>query len=199
MNVVARSPQVDVQEGAASVDDRSVAVATLPGRSRRSDAAGRDLRPSQQTFTNHPGESLDAAQPIAVRTARALFALPYFDARMSCRADGDTIEYSSERTHRGAPRAELRARYRSIGETFAAAPGSLEEFLVERYCLYAQDRRGVLRRGRVEHRPWPLRRASCEFTDCAMTNLLDIELRGEPESLLFAHDLAVRAELPRRC
>jgi uncharacterized protein YqjF (DUF2071 family) len=158
-----------------------------------------------RTYVTRGGEpgvwffSLDAAQPIAVRTARALFALPYFDARMSCRADGDTIDYSSERTHRGVPSAELRARYRPMGETFAAAAGSLEEFLVERYCLYACDRRGVLRRGRIEHRPWALRRAFCELTHCAMTNLLGFDLRGEPASLLFAHELAVRAELPRRC
>lgn len=143
--------------------------------------------------------SLDAAQPLAVRTARALFSLPYFDARMSCTREGETIVYASTRTHRGAPAAEFRARYGPIGPSFVAERGSLEEFLVERYCLYAQSPSGVLRRGDIAHVPWPLRRARCELTRCAMTALLGCELAGEPESLLYAEDLAVKAWLPKRC
>src|ERR687894_454117 len=56
--------------------------------------------------------SLDAANPVAVRLARATFRLPYFDAEMSCRLKGDGVRYRSVRTHRGAPRAEFAARYR---------------------------------------------------------------------------------------
>src|SRR5215470_11526964 len=59
--------------------------------------------------------SLDAANPVAVAAARRFFHLPYFRARMSCRPDGDGIRYASQRTHRGAPSAELRGRYRPLG------------------------------------------------------------------------------------
>src|SRR3712207_7838782 len=60
--------------------------------------------------------SLDAANPVAVRLARATFRLPYFDAEMSCRRGGDEVRYRSMRTHRSAPRAEFAARYRPVGE-----------------------------------------------------------------------------------
>ena len=49
--------------------------------------------------------SLDAASKLAVRGARATFRLPYFDAKMAARREGDTVHYTSERTHRGAPPA----------------------------------------------------------------------------------------------
>src|SRR4028119_908133 len=85
--------------------------------------------------------SLDAHNPVAVRLARATFHLPYFDARMSYRKEGEEIHYGSVRTHRGAPPAEFAGRYRPSGAPFESLPGSLERFLTERYCLYAADGR----------------------------------------------------------
>src|SRR5215210_1029583 len=106
--------------------------------------------------------SLDAHNPVAVRLARATFHLPYFDAEMSWHTSGDAIQYSSFRTHRGAVRAEFAARYRPVGEPFESDPGTIERFLTERYCLYAADRRGNVRRGVIHHHPWPLQPAEVE-------------------------------------
>src|SRR5712692_7217598 len=75
--------------------------------------------------------SLDAASRIAVRAARAWFHLPYFDARMESRRNGEEVAYTSRRTHRGAPPAEISARYRARGEVFPSVSGSLEHFLTE--------------------------------------------------------------------
>lgn len=154
----------------------------------------RDGRPGVWFF------SLDAAHRLAVRTARRCWGLPYFDARMHCAPEGASgVRYSSERTHRGVVGATLDCRYRPIGPVFHSAPGSLEAFLTDRLCLYTRDRRGQLRRGEIEHAPWPLQRAEWSATECDMTRLLGIELRGEPESLLFARALHVRAWLPVVC
>jgi hypothetical protein len=46
--------------------------------------------------------SLDAGQKLAVRVARRLFHLPYFDARFEIAQEGGQVNYSSVRTHRGA-------------------------------------------------------------------------------------------------
>ena len=100
--------------------------------------------------------SLDAHNPVAVRLARATFRLPYFDARMSCETSGGEVRYSSERIHGGVPPAELAARYRPSGAPFECGTGTLENFLSERYCLYAADGRGIVRRGDVHHYLWPL-------------------------------------------
>ena len=49
--------------------------------------------------------SLDAASRLAVRGARLLFNLPYYDADMAMRREGERVFYSSTRTHADAPPA----------------------------------------------------------------------------------------------
>ena len=127
-----------------------------------------------RTYVTHSGKpgvwffSLDAANAIAVSIARAWFHLPYFNARMCCENHNDWIEYSSERTHRGAAKAKLRMRYRPTGEIFHPQLGTLEHFLTERYCLYAADTKGEISRGEIQHAPWPLQPAQAEFRENTM-------------------------------
>jgi len=135
--------------------------------------------------------SLDAANPVAVRIARRVFHLPYFDAKMSIEYDGDWIEYRSTRTHRGALRAEFSARYRPTGPVFRVAPGSLEEWLSERYCLYADDRRGRIWRTEIHHAPWPVQPAECEIHVNSMTALPAVE-----PLLQFSRRLGIVAWMP---
>jgi uncharacterized protein YqjF (DUF2071 family) len=102
--------------------------------------------------------SLDAANPLLVWGARAAFHLPYFWARMRLDRTPEGIRYRSVRRHPCAPPAVFEAEW-SLGEPLPpASPGTLEFFLVERYCLYAAHR-GRVYRSRVYHRPWPLCRA----------------------------------------
>ncbi len=107
--------------------------------------------------------SLDAGNPLAVAMARRFYHLPYFRAQMECRTEEGGIRYSSRRTHKGAPEADFRAAYRPTGPVYRAAPDSLEQWLVERYCLYSVDRAGRVYRGEIHHRPWPLQPAEAEF------------------------------------
>ena len=107
--------------------------------------------------------SLDAGSPLAVAMARRFYHLPYYRAQMACRSEDDSIRYHSRRTHRGAPEAEFRAVYRPTGPVYQAADSSLEQWLVERYCLYSADGAGRIYRAEVHHAPWPLQRAEAEF------------------------------------
>lgn len=143
--------------------------------------------------------SLDAHNPVAVRLARATFHLPYFDARMSCRAEGgEEVRYRSVRTHRGAAPAEFAARYRPVGEEIQSRPGTLEHFLTERYCLYAADGKGMVRRGEIHHRLWPLRPAEVEVETLGMTGQIGVVLPDTPPLLHFSERLDVLAWPPRR-
>jgi uncharacterized protein YqjF (DUF2071 family) len=142
--------------------------------------------------------SLDAASPVAVRLARAAFRLPYFDAEMSCSREGDEVSYGSLRTHRGAPRAEFAARYRPVGEPAESRPGTLEEFLTERYCLYAADGRGNVYRGDIHHHPWPLRPAQADVERLAMTEQIGVALPETEPLLHFSGRLDTLAWPPRR-
>lgn len=140
--------------------------------------------------------SLDASNPIAVRTARAAVHLPYYDARMGMRAASDgSVGYHSARTHRGAPPAVFDATYRPEGQVYRAAPGTLDHFLVERYELFAMSRRGLLH-VKIAHPPWPLQPASAHIERNTMGAAAGIALTGDPTHLHFAARVDVRTWLP---
>lgn len=156
-----------------------------------------------RTYVTHgdkPGVyffALEAANPIAVAVARAWFHLPYFDARMSCTARGEDIDYTSERTHRGAPPARFHAHYGPSAPVERARKGTLEHWLTERYCLYTLDRRRRVIRGEIHHAPWPLQRAHAAIDVCTLPHAHGfVSLAGAPH-LLFARRLDVVVWAPR--
>jgi len=141
--------------------------------------------------------SLDAANRPAVRAARRWFNLPYFEAEMELVERGGEIAYSSRRTHRVAPPAEFRARYGPVGPVQRAGAGTLEEFLTERYCLFAQGPRGLLC-GEIHHHPWPLQPARADIAANTMAQASGLRLEGPPLALHFARRLDVLIWPPRR-
>lgn len=128
---------------------------------------------------------LEADNALAVATARRWFHLPYFRAHMSCVRAGDRIEYQSHRTHRGAPAANYCGTYGPVGPAFRALPGTIEYFLAERYCLYAESR-GRIFRGEIDHAPWPLQVAEAETQENTMAASHGIRLPDTKPLLHFA-------------
>ncbi len=164
--------------------------------------------------------SLDAASRLAVWGARRFYHLPYFNAEMDLRQDGNTIEYSSHRidaltyveffrgeragfpadldVHRfhDGGRAELKVNW-NIGEPLPPSkPDSLLFFLTERYCLYSL-RRGQIYRSRIFHQPWPLRNAtlspapSQSALRSTMIESLGLPKLSEDPVLQYAESIAV--------
>jgi uncharacterized protein YqjF (DUF2071 family) len=116
--------------------------------------------------------SLAAGNPLAVRGARYVFHLPYYDAAMEVESDGDGVRYTSTRTDRAAPRAAFAGRYRPSGPVSHAPVDALASWLTERYCLYAADRRGRVWRGDIHHARWPLQPAEADIERNTMTDPL---------------------------
>lgn len=130
--------------------------------------------------------SLDASNSAAVHTARSLFHLPYFTAAMHVDLRSGAIMYGSRRTMRVPPAAELVVTYRPTGPVFNAEPGSLEQFLTERYCLYAIDRGGRPRRLEIHHPAWPLQLADADVELNTMAAAAGIVLPGAAPLLHFS-------------
>jgi uncharacterized protein len=130
--------------------------------------------------------SLDAANPVAVALARTLFRLPYFNATMRSQRLIDTIDYRSQRTHRGASTAEFRALYRPIAPVFYAQPASLEHWFTERYYLYTVDGCGVVYRGDIHHGRWALQPAELEVISNTMASAHGIQLPDTAPLLHYA-------------
>ena len=158
-----------------------------------------------RTYVTHGGRpgvwffSLEATDPLAVRAARRFFHLPYFDADMSCEPDGDGIVYRSTRTHRDAPPAAFSARYRPTGPARRTRPGDLDHWLTERYCLYAVDGRGRLRRCDIAHEPWSLEPAEAEISVNSLVSPLGLAFPPAPPLLHFARRLDVTTGPLRVC
>lgn len=149
-----------------------------------------------RTYVVHDGRpgvwffSLDAASRFAVRAARLGFHLPYYDAAMRCQQRDGWVDYA---TRRKSPAGEFTGRYRPTGAPTASRAGTLEHWLTERYCLYAVDRRGRLRRGEIHHAAWPLQPAQAEIRSCTIAEAWGLDLRGPPELLHYAERLDVLA------
>jgi uncharacterized protein YqjF (DUF2071 family) len=125
--------------------------------------------------------SLDADSALAVAAARRLYRLPYFRTRAAVRRAGDEVAYRCERISEEAPAAaRFEARYRPTGPAANAAPGSLEHWLTERYCLYTLDDAQRVLRADIHHPPWPLQPAEAEIATNSMAAEVGLELAGDP-------------------
>lgn len=130
--------------------------------------------------------SLDANQWLAVRLARSLFQLPYFDATMAHQKDGDHINYQSHRKGTG-PLKKSNFNY-SIGEYLGTAePSSIEFFLAERYILFAYRKNGQLYSGQVIHTPYPLYNVALKNFDTSLIDLAGFPAPiSPPDHVLFS-------------
>ena len=145
-----------------------------------------------RTYIEHRGRrgvwffTLEASNALAVAVARRWFHLPYHHAHMQCSARGEDVEYASRRIHRGAPPAELRARYGPSGPVFTSRAGSLEHWLTERYCLFTRTKQGQILRGDIHHGPWPLQPAWAKFEHDSLLEAEGFEAQHSAPHLLFA-------------
>jgi uncharacterized protein len=128
--------------------------------------------------------SLDAARWLAVAAARALLNLPYYAADMRVERRRDGVGYESSRRTRDP--AEFQAVYEPTGAPFATSAGSIEYFLMERYCLYHHNRQGHPYRLDIHHRPWSLQFARATITLNTMAAASHLTLSGAPALLHFA-------------
>ena len=140
--------------------------------------------------------SLEAGRWLAVVAARALLNLPYYAAVMHVERRGATVHYQSARRSGGG--AEFKASYEPISAPFAAAAGSIEYFLTERYCLYHHDRRGRPYRLEIHHRPWSLQLAGATIEVNTMAAASQLTVNGSPTLLHFARRQDVVAWAPTR-
>jgi uncharacterized protein YqjF (DUF2071 family) len=136
--------------------------------------------------------SLDANNPLAVLAARAVFKLPYHQADMAIERVGERFACSSRRL---GGNAKFQAVYGPLGPASSSAPGSLEHWLTERYCLYTvRDSR--VSRVEIDHVPWPLQPASADVTAVEVAHAAGLPLSGPPALAHFAARLDVRVWAP---
>jgi uncharacterized protein YqjF (DUF2071 family) len=138
--------------------------------------------------------SLDAASAPAAAIARAALGLPYFRARMHRSASSGEHAYDSERLVVRGPRATFAASW-GVGEPAPSPPGSLEDFLVERYALFTAHA-GRLWRVRVRHAPWTLRAVRLDRLEQTVTRAAGLWVDARPPLAHFSEGRDVAVLLP---
>jgi len=122
-------------------------------------------------------------------------ALPYVLAQMAMDRARERVRYDSKR--RIGPPAELHVEW-TVGDALgAAAAGSIDHFLVERYALYAA-RAGLIKRARVRHRPYPLHRAAVAHLSETLSSAAGIPPPAEAPLLHYSPGVDVDIFPPRR-
>lgn len=132
--------------------------------------------------------SLDCNSAAAVLAARTFYHLPYYNADITLKQNAETINYEVQRTD--DPAADFRASWGTGERLDYSHPGSLEFFLTERYCLYAEHRKHIYR-ARIFHEPWPLQKATINECTSSMIEATGLPSpQGEP-LLHYAEELSV--------
>jgi uncharacterized protein YqjF (DUF2071 family) len=138
--------------------------------------------------------SLDASNLLAVGAGRAFYRLPYHWAKMRLEQRTEReFSFYSRRRFAGRP-VVFKARYRGLGPSKKLAesrPGTLEYFLIERYCLFSTNLDGQPIRANLHHTSWPLEEAEAEIEQNDLADVLGLRLPDQEPVLHYSRELAV--------
>ena len=114
--------------------------------------------------------TLDAQSRVTCAYAPRAYGVPYQYTRGRVDVDGDTYSWRSKRVNGGQ---ELVGSCIGAGEAMQAEPGSLEEFLFERYCLYTSHKEKLCI-AHTHHDPWVFRKGEAEVMSNTLTESYDL-------------------------
>ena len=114
--------------------------------------------------------TLDAHSRITCSYAPRAYGLPYRYAKCKFSAKDGEYKWHSKRKSDGVV---LRGHSRAIGEVMQAKPGSLEEFLFERYSMYTVHN-GTLSIGHTHHNPWDYQLGEATVEENTLTEIYDL-------------------------
>jgi len=138
--------------------------------------------------------SLDANNLLTVMIRRAFFSLPTHWAEMRLE-QRTTREFTIDSRRRFALQPVVfKAHYRGLGATWKLAesrPGTIEHFLMERYCMFSSNRAGQPIRANLHHISYPLEEAEAEIEQNNLADALGICLPDHEPVLHYSRRLAV--------
>jgi uncharacterized protein YqjF (DUF2071 family) len=184
--------EIDLHNGKAYIaivpfDMKGVTFRNCPKVSFLSDFPEINVR-TYVTYQGKPGVwffSLDVPRRFPAWAARTFFHLPYRHGQVSIADLDGEIHYKQE-----VENNVFRARYKPF-QGCIREPSSFEKWATERYCLYCQSKYGSLYRTEVQHRLWPLQKASLDIEKNSM--LSDFEVGLQHPSILFSKRIEVVA------
>ncbi len=134
--------------------------------------------------------TLEAKSLITCFHAPRAYGLPYNYAKGKVRLNEKSITWESSR-NKGA--LKLSGITTDIGKKQQAKKGSLEEFLFERYSLYAEHK-GCLKRAYTHHNKWNFNPAKVKIFTNTLTENYDLGIKDTlaPDLVHFSKGVKVR-------
>lgn len=152
----------------------------------------RFLELNLRTYVIYRGEpavyflSIHASKRVAVLLARCFTPLPYVFAHMRCRREAaGGFRYDSERCSANGD-IVFKTDFAPTGAAPETVSESLDTWLLERYCLYADDARGNLFRAVVQHRRWTYQPISGTISANTLGHPFGLDLTRPPDQVHFS-------------
>jgi hypothetical protein len=138
--------------------------------------------------------SLDASNLLAAAVGRGFYHLPYHWAKMYLEQRKEReFDFYSRRRLAARPMI-FQARYRGLGPTQRLAEnraGTLENFLMERYCLFSKNHAGQPIRANLHYVRAQLEEAEAQIEKNDLAAVLGIQLPDQEPELYYIRRLAV--------
>lgn len=143
--------------------------------------------------------SLDASNSLVVRAARAVMGMNFHEAQVQADHDADGwLRYHGARSSKQEPTQRFDVTCRPLGQPALPEIGSLDHFLLERYCLYAVSPDGVIRRGEFHHQPWQTQPAEAHIAQLGSVSELGLGDMNQTPIVRFTPRMDLAAWLPKR-
>lgn len=126
--------------------------------------------------------SLDTSSTLSAIGARMAF-LPYYSAEMSV-INNDGFHFKSRRKDKTS--ALLNVNYKPVSNPYISEKGSLDDWLVERYCLFQKAVKGTVIEIDIHHLPWNLQRAEADVSENTLTTPLGFSIPHQQPLMHFA-------------
>ena len=131
--------------------------------------------------------SIDCDDSLADIYAHHFLHLPMARAKMEMKNVDGVCYYDSHRKQEsGLAPAALVASYKPIGDPYNAEPGSLEQFLLERYSMFFNQPDGSILHGRMEHAPWQIWKAEATIEENTIGQASGFDIKPYPDYLHYA-------------
>ena len=128
------------------------------------------------TYNGIPGIyffSLDANHPLFVMGAKLSVGLPYKHAHMKFQQQKNGFHFKSERYLDKSDSEKVDLIYKPGDVLFESLPGSLDHWLLERYCMYSFLGKKLLR-GDIHHDKWKVSKAKVTTLINTMTSFFPV-------------------------
>jgi uncharacterized protein YqjF (DUF2071 family) len=120
----------------------------------------------------------------AIHVARRLTPLPYVRAAMRYQRSGNLFQFEACRP--SAPRFDLGITFLPGADGAVPGAGTLDEWLLERYRLFACDRHSILVQAEVAHPPWITRGVSVAVATNSLGRPVGLDLSRPPDWAHFS-------------